>query len=69
VKCRQVGRTDGHDEAIVLANAPEWKCQEVDDVLINSIRDSLINCVDWTELNRDREWLWNTSRETRSEVK
>jgi hypothetical protein len=66
-KCRQVGsalfragrRTDGNGEAIVLTNALEWRCQEVDDVLINSIRDGLINCADWTELWDDGEWLWD----------
>jgi hypothetical protein len=41
----------------------------VDDVLINSIRDSLINCADWTVLKRDREWRWNATKETRSEEK
>jgi hypothetical protein len=39
----------------------------VDDVLINSIGDSLINCAGWTELKREGEWYWNTTKETRSE--
>jgi hypothetical protein len=40
---RTDGRTDEYEEAIVFANAPKNKRQAVDDMLINGVRNGLIN--------------------------